>query len=138
MGSAAAEEIMLSIICTYKVHTMSHWTGLLSCVVFSSSWYLKEIFRRSFHQFIIPHFSESIPVQSLSHVQLFVTPWTAAHQASLSIINSRSLLKLMSTESVMPSNLLILCHHLLPLPSILSSIRIFSNESVLRIRWPKY
>ena len=75
--------------------------------------------------------------QSLSHVQLFVTPWTAAHQASLSITNSRSLLKLMSLESVMPSNHLILCCPLLP-PLIFSSIRVFSNESVLHIRQPKY
>ena len=74
----------------------------------------------------------------LSHVQLFATPWTAAHQASLSITNSQSLLRLMSTESVMPSNHLILCHPLLLSPSIFSSIRVFSNESVLRIRWPKY
>ena len=73
----------------------------------------------------------------LSHVRLFATPWTAAHQASLSIINSRSLLKLMSIESVMPSNHLILCCPLLLLPSIFPHIRVFSNESVLRIRWPK-
>ena len=94
-------------------------------------------------------------VQSLSHVQLFATPWTSAHQASLSITNSqsslrlmsiksmmpsssRSLLKLMSTESVMPSNHLILCHSLLLLPSVFPSIRVFSNESGLPIRWPKY
>ena len=77
-------------------------------------------------------------VQSLSRVQLFVTPWTAARQASLSITNSRSLLKLMSISMVMPSNHLILCHPLLLLPSIFPSIRVFSNESVLRIRWPKY
>ena len=67
-----------------------------------------------------------------------MTPWTAAHQASLSIINSQSLLKLMSIMSVMPPNHLILCHPLLLLPSIFPSIRVFSNESVLRIRWPKY
>ena len=73
----------------------------------------------------------------LSHVQLFVTPRTAAHQASLSITKSQSLLKLMSMESVMPSNHLILCHPLLLLPSIFPSIRVFSNESVLHIRWPK-
>ena len=79
-----------------------------------------------------------VVVQSLSHVQLFVTPWTAARQASLSITNSWSLLKLMSIESVMPSNHLIFCHPLLLPPSILPSIRVFSNESVLRIRWPKY
>ena len=77
-------------------------------------------------------------VQSLSRVQLFATPWTAARQASWSITNSRSLLKLMSIESVMPSNHLILCHPLLQPPSIFPSIRVFLNESVLRIRWPKY
>ena len=77
-------------------------------------------------------------VQSLSHVQLFATPWTAARQASLSITNSQSLLKLMSIESVMPCNHLILCHPLLLPPSIIPSIIVFSNESVLCIRWPKY
>ena len=77
-------------------------------------------------------------VQSLSHVQLFATLWTAAHQASLSITNSQGLLKLMSIEMVMPSNHLIFCRPLLLLPSIFPSLRIFSNESVLRIRWPKY
>ena len=77
-------------------------------------------------------------VQLLSHVQLFVTPWTAAHQASLSIANSWSLHKLMSIELVMPSNHLVLCRPLLLLPSIFPSIRVFSNESVLHIRWPKY
>ena len=75
-------------------------------------------------------------VQLLSCVQLFATPWTAAHQASLSITNSRSLFKLMSIESVMPSHHLILCHPLLLPPSIFPSIRIFSSESVLHIRWP--
>ena len=77
-------------------------------------------------------------IQLLSCVQLFVTPWTAARQASLSITNSQSLLKLMSIGSVMPSNHLILCRPLLLPPSIFPSIRVFSNESVLRIRWPKY
>ena len=75
--------------------------------------------------------------QFLSHVWLFATPWIAAHQASLFITNSRSLLKLMSFELVMPSNHLILCRPLL-LPSIFPSIRVFSNESALHIRWPKY
>ena len=78
-----------------------------------------------------------VVVQSLSHVRFFVTPWTVAHQASLSITNSRSLLKLISIELVTPSNHLILCHPLL-LPSIFPSIRVFSNESALHIRWPKY
>ena len=76
--------------------------------------------------------------QPLSHVLLFVTAWTAVCQASLSITNSQSLLKLMSIELVMPSNHLILCHPLPLLPSIIPSIRVFSNESVLPIRWPKY
>ena len=96
-------------------------SGLLHC-----RWIL---YRLSHHQFS--------SVQSLSCIQLFATPWTAACQASLSITNSRSLLKLMSIELVMPSSHLILCLSLLP-PSIFSSIRVFSNESALRIRWPKY
>ena len=77
-------------------------------------------------------------VKSLSYVRLFMTPWTTARQASLSITNSRSLLKLMSIESVMPSKHLILCHPLLLLPSIFPSIRVFSNESALHNRGPKY
>ena len=77
-------------------------------------------------------------VQFISYVQLFATPWTAVCQASLFITNSRSLLKLMSIELVMPSNHLILCCPLLLPPSIFPSIRVFSNESALRIRWPKY
>ena len=77
-------------------------------------------------------------VQSLRHVQLFETPWSAAHQASLPITNSQSLLKLMSIESVMPSNRLILCRPLLLPPSIFPSIRVFSNESDLCTRWPNY
>ena len=82
-------------------------------------------------------FSPVVIVQSLSHVD-FLTPWTAARQASLSITNSQSLLQLMSIESVMPSNHLILCHPPLLLPSIFPSIRVFSNELALHIRWPKY
>ena len=81
-------------------------------------------------------FSSSVVAQSLSPVQLFVTLWTAARQASLSITNSQRMLKLMSIQSVMPSNHLIFCHPLLLTPSIFPSIRIFSNESVLCIRWP--
>ena len=77
-------------------------------------------------------------VQPLIHVQLFAPPWTAAHQASLSITNSWSLPKFMSIESVMPSNHFILCHPLLLPPSIFPSIRIFSNKSAVCIRWPKY
>ena len=77
-------------------------------------------------------------VQSLSHVQLFTTPWTAAYQASLSITNSWSLPKSMCTESVMPSSHLILCRPLLLLPSVFPSIKVFPNQSVLHIRWPEY
>ena len=84
---------------------------------------------------------ESVPfnsIQLLSCVWIFLIPWTAVRQASLSITNSQSLLKLMSFEMVMPSNHLILCHPHLLLPSVFPSIRVFSNESVLHIRWPKY
>ena len=84
------------------------------------------------------HFITFSSVQSLSHVQLFVTPWTAAHQASLSITNSQNLLKLMFVELLMPSNFIILCCPLLCPPSIFPSIRVFSNKSALCIRWPKY
>ena len=77
-------------------------------------------------------------VQSLSHVRLFVTPWITARQASPSITNSRSSLKLTSIKSVMPSSYLILCHPLLLLPPVPPSIRVFSNESTLCLRWPKY
>ena len=83
------------------------------------------------------YFAFSCSVCLLSRVQLFVTPWTAAYQASLSITHSQSWLKLMSIKSVMPSNHLILCHPILLLPSIFPSIRVFSSESALRIRWPK-
>ena len=81
---------------------------------------------------------QSSPVQSLSHVQLFATPWIIARQTSLSITNSWSSLKLMSIESVMPSSHLILCRPLLLLPPIPPSIKVLSNESTLRMRWPKY
>ena len=85
-----------------------------------------------------PHLADFRAVQSFSPVQLFATPWTAAHQASLAITNSQSLLKLISIESVMPSKHLILFHLLFLPPSIFPSIRVFSNESALQIRWPKY
>ena len=105
-----------------------NWTRL-SCIAgrFFTNWVIREAPLHIFSS-----------VQSLSHVQLFVTPWTVTHQASLSITNSPSLPKLMSIESVMPSNHLILCRPLLLLPSISPNIRVFSNESALCIRWPKY
>ena len=86
----------------------------------------------------LEHLSVSLSVQLLSRVRLFATPWTAARQASLSITNPRSLLKLLSIQSVIPSNHLTLPHPLLLPSSIFPSIRVFSNESVLCIRWPKY
>ena len=97
-------------------------------------------FNLSQHQGLFQWVSSShpVPVQLLGCAQLFVTPWTAACQASLSIINSQNLPKPKSIESVMPSNHLILCHPLFLLPSIFPSIRVFSNESALCIRWPKY
>ena len=86
----------------------------------------------------IPNTRQFSSVQSLSRVQLWTTPWTIALQASLSITNSQSLLKLISIKLIMTSNYFILCHYLLLLPSIFPSIRVFSNESALHIRWPKY
>ena len=88
--------------------------------------------------FSLKHLENSRSVQSLNRVWLFAAPWPTAQQASLSITNSWSLLKLMSIELVMPSNHLILCHPLLLLPSVIPSIRVFSNESVLHISWPEY
>ena len=104
-----------------KLNLVNYW----SCTALSS-WQLH-----------LPFLSPFSSVQLLSRVRLFGTPWTAARQASLSITNSQSLPKIMSIESVMPSNHLILCCPLL-LPSIFPSIRVFSNESALHIRWPKY
>ena len=94
--------------------------------------------RKAYHRCLLISIVSVSSVQSLSHVQVLVTLWAVAHQVSLSITNSQSLLKLISIESVMPSNHLILNRTLLLLPSIFSSIRVCCNESVLSIRWPKY
>ena len=117
------------------------WSGI-GRHYFFTSWYIyhvqewaEELLFRITENRIQYQFSS---VQSLSHVRLFATPWTTAHQSSLSITNSWSLLKLTSIKLVMPSNHLILCRPLLFPPSIFPSIRVFSNESVLHIRWPKY
>ena len=116
----------------------------LSWLTLRIVWFLHACFHMSIYSL---HFYGSkkdlqlivvVVVQSLSRVQLFVTLWTAAHQACLSFTISLSLLKLMSIQSVIPPNHLVLCHPLLLLPSIFPSIRIFSNESALLIRWPKY
>ena len=93
---------------------------------------------QDFHLVTESFLNQFSTVQSLSHVQLFATPWIAAHQASLSITNSQRSLRLTSIKSVMPSSHLILCHPLLLLPPIPPSIRVFSNESTLRMRWPNY
>ena len=103
------------------------------CLSFTSSFFCQGHWR-----VFLPQSSFSQSVQSLSHVQLFATPWIAARQASLSITNCRSSLKLTSIESVMPSSHLILCRPLLLLPPIPPSITVFSNESTLCMRWPKY
>ena len=105
-------------------------TFIIHALISPASKVMLKILLAQLHQFS--------SAQSLSHVRLFVTPWTAARQASLSITNSWSLLKRMSMEPVMPSNHLILCHHLLLPPSIFPSIRAFSNELALHISWPKY
>ena len=115
-----------------------HFLSTRKCKIQKSTWQLPDLHissQLSLLCFLRFYFSS---VQSLSRVRLFVTPWTAERQASLSITNSQSLPKLMSIESVMPSNHLILCHPLLLLPSIFPSISVFSNESVLHTRWPKY
>ena len=104
-------------------------------IYFGSVNHIDNCSRQSYGQNLHNSFSS---VHLLSHVQLFATPWTAASQASLSITNSQSLLRLMSIELMKPSNHFILCFPLLLTPSIFPSIRVFSNESVLHIRWPKY
>ena len=114
--------------------TISLCTDIIRVNVATQNWASKYKYQKKWRlQSLI-----CVVVQSLSYVQLFVTPWTGAHQASLSITISQILLKLMCTESVMPSNLLILCHPLLLLHSVFPSIRVFSNQSALCIRWPKY
>ena len=121
------------------VYLYSMWGCMLGDFSKLKSFYLCFFQFSHFHIFsAAKHRTLPSSVRSLSCVQLFTTPWTAACQASLSITNSRSLLKLMSIESMMPSNHLILRHPLLLLPSIFPSIRVFSNESVLAIRWPKF
>ena len=125
--------ILLHLPRSFALPVPKDWSHLLVCFspspLFNFSWLLWLIF----HCFV---------VQPLSGVQFFVTPWRyiyiSPHQASQSFTISQTLLKFMSFESVMPSNHLILCHPLLLLPSIFPSIRVISNESVLRIRWPKY
>jgi len=122
------------IFTTKLLGTWTSWEQRMSFLYPDSIFLKNKLFLHAF-KYIWYHQSS---VQSLSCVQLFVTPWTVAHQASLSITNSQSLFKFMSVESVIPSNHLIFCHPLLLRPSIFPSIRVFSNKSVLHIRWPKY
>ena len=121
---------MMSHICPWAYFLIL----FMSYKAFLKNWPIEEIAILAEH----PSSVQFSSVQSLSLVQLFVTPWTAACQASLSFTISGSLLKLVSIKSVMPSNHLILCHPILLLPSIFPTIRVFSNELVLHIRWPKY
>ena len=127
-----------------KIYWQKLWNMRLNCGAFCAPRPKEMFLKWAFVQGCIlavmegPALTSFSSVQSLSRVWLFATPWTAACQASLSITNSQSLLKVTSIESVMPSNHLILCHPLLLLPSIFPSIRVFSNESVLHIRWSKY
>ena len=117
---------------------MSFSTWMNKFTVVHPEWNINQCYKEISYQTWKDMEELSVWVQSLSCVRLFATPWTAAHQVSLSITNSRSWLKLMFIGSVMPSNHLILCHPLLLPPSTFPSIRVFSNVSVLRIRWPKY
>ena len=137
---------MLSILSICFQYTCFHIVGLFDCmfiVIISVALYQRNSSKKLLIFLLKPIITIAAlmgepVVQSLSSVWLFVTPWTAACQATLSFTISWCLLKLMSIESVMPSNYFILCRPLLLLPSIFPSIRVFSNESVLCIRWPKY
>ena len=124
---------------TDPIHMVSYIPLIQVFTIRFGKMYFQIIFIYTY-KYIFSSFTQIVfsSVQSLSHVRLFATPWITARQASLSIINSRSSLKLTSIESVMPSSHLILCRPLLLLPPIPPSIRVFSNESTLRIRWPKY
>ena len=126
--STIVEKVIFACLCFFVKDQLTIYT-ICVCI-----WALYSIC-----PFFCQHYTVIVVVdQSLSHVQLLVTPWTAACQASLSLTNSWSLLKFMSNESVMPSNHPILCQPLLLLPSIFPCIRVFSNEPALCIRWPKY
>ena len=120
---------------TFSAFSNNAWQSMGTEYPFLNKW-IKQAMEDSFTLF--PHTNQFSSVQLLTYVRLFGTPWIAAHQASLSNTTSRSLLKLMSFESVMPSSHLILCRPLLLLPPIPPSIRVLSNESTLRMRWPKY
>ena len=139
LGFSSSLHVLISYVISSILIALNSLYMLMICIFMSPV--QKSLLR--FRLIYLPGYLTSLPgylssVQSLSCVQFLATPWTAVHQAFLSITNSQSLLKLMSIEWVMPSNHLILCCLLLLLPSIFLSISVFSNESVLRIRWPKY
>ena len=119
--------------------TELHWCLCSKNIISKHKTFILESFKKPIHRITSNgFFFVIVVVQSLSGVRLFGTPWTAAHQASLSFTTSQSLLRLMFIELVMPSNSLILCHLLLLLPSLFPCIRVFLNESAVHIRWPKY
>ena len=129
----------LALILSQWIFFTPLWPENILCMI--SILLLMFLTIKMFYLFDGPAWSMGFPsvvVQSPSRVRLFVNPWTAAHQASLSFTNTRSLLKLVSIESVMPSNQTILCHPLLLLPLIFPSISVFFSKSALHIRWPKY
>ena len=136
-GEHGTEEGYSGVLRSHEVFLAGFWT-CLEPFILPSSWFLPFRTGMSVPMLVTSLCVQFSSVQSLSHVWLFATPWIAARQASLSITNSQSLLKLMSIETVMPSNHLILCCPLLLLPPIPPSIRVFFNESTLRMRWPKY
>ena len=132
-------ESFLNMVWNYNIATAFRSIYLPYTLSLCLIWYAPSSeghFSRKFE--VNESFRSGVVVQLLSHVWLFATPWTAAHQASLSLSTSQSLFKLMSIELMTPSNHLILCFPLLLLPSLFPSIRVFSNESALQIRWPKY
>ena len=125
------------LYCRQILHRLSYQGLILACYSFNLNNFLVESLKYVHRQSYVTPWQQRLFSVQFSHVHLFATPWTAARQASLSITNCRSLPKPMSVESVMPSSHLILCRPLLLLPSIFPSIRVFSNESALRIRWRK-
>ena len=139
--SSSGDFILTSVLVVLAFHSIIHLWQFLCSFFFPTNLQLLEIEGNAllnFFFFAVANLDSFISVQSFSRVQLFCTPWTRARQVSLSITNSQSLLKLIFIKSVMPSKHLILCHPLLFLPLIFPSIRVFSNESALHNRWPKY
>ena len=141
MADSLSTEPRIFVYNFVPTHILIVWELIMSSHLRRNSLSNKKSHILSFRTLNIPNNCLGLPslyCWTLSRVQLFATPWTTAHQASPSFTIPQSLLKLMSIDSVIPSNHLILCHPLLLLPSIFPSIRVFSNESALRIRWPKY